>query len=109
MEQFWKKWSRDVFPNLVIRQKWHIAHRNVVVGDIVLVHDPNAFRGMWKLGIIRSVVVSSDGKVRKATVGYKNIPKDKDITAYNGVKYTEIERPVQWLVVIQAADETQTE
>lgn len=77
------------------------------MGDIVLVHDPNAFRGIWKLGIIRSIVVSSDGKVRRAIVGYKNIPNNsKDISTYNGIKYTEIERPVQRLVVIQAIDET---
>lgn len=25
VEQFWIKWYQDVFPNLVIRQKWHTA------------------------------------------------------------------------------------
>ena len=38
-DNFWKKWIRDYFPSLLIKQKWHIAHRNLKVGDIVLIQD----------------------------------------------------------------------
>ena len=49
INSFWKKWTRDYFPSLIIRQKWHTAQRNMIVGDIVLMQDPNQIRGQWKL------------------------------------------------------------
>ena len=48
----WKNWSRDVFPGLVIRPKWHVESCNVQKGDVVLIQDSNAVRGEWKLGIV---------------------------------------------------------
>ena len=29
IDAFWKKWTRDFFPNLLIRQKWHCRNRDV--------------------------------------------------------------------------------
>ena len=43
--QFWKIWVANYFPTLLIRQKWHVDRRNMVVGDICLLKDPNAYRG----------------------------------------------------------------
>ena len=43
--RFWKKWTREVFPSLVIRPKWHVERRNVKKGDVVLIQDGNAVRG----------------------------------------------------------------
>ena len=45
VNQFWKRWYRDVFPNLIIRQKWHVDERNIKVNDVVLIQDSNALRG----------------------------------------------------------------
>ena len=45
VELFWRIWINYYFHTLIIRQKWHVANRNVQVGDIVLVQDKNAFRG----------------------------------------------------------------
>ena len=33
---FWRRWQRDYFPTLVVRQKWHVSKRNVVLGDVIL-------------------------------------------------------------------------
>ena len=52
VQMFWKNWSRDVFPGLVIRPKWHVESCNVQKGDVVLIQDSNAVRGDWKLGIV---------------------------------------------------------
>ena len=68
---FWKHWTRDFFPSLTIRKKWHTAHRNVMVGDIVLIQDSNQIRGKWKLGNVTKVFPDDTGKVRKAEVTYK--------------------------------------
>uniref|UniRef100_A0A0P4VVJ2 Integrase catalytic domain-containing protein n=1 Tax=Scylla olivacea TaxID=85551 RepID=A0A0P4VVJ2_SCYOL len=31
VESFWRKWQRDFFPTMVVRQKWHTNRRNVRV------------------------------------------------------------------------------
>ena len=48
VQQFWKRWIRDVFPNLVIQPKWHVEKRNVRVNDVVLIQDTNELRGKYK-------------------------------------------------------------
>ena len=39
--QFWKKWIKDMFPNLIIQPKWHVKKRDVCVGDAVLMQGTN--------------------------------------------------------------------
>ena len=84
---------RDVFPSLVIQPKWHVEKRNVQTGDIVLVQDINAIRGQWKMAIVKRVIPSIDGKVRRVEVLYNN----------NG-KVT-VERPIQKLIVLVPTEE----
>ena len=50
VESFWKRWHRDVFPNLVPTKKWHTAQRNVCPEDIVVVQTENSKRGKWTIG-----------------------------------------------------------
>lgn len=38
-ERFWARWTDEVTPECVIRQKWHETGRNLQNGDVVLVHD----------------------------------------------------------------------
>ena len=84
---FWKRWTREIFPSLVINPKWHSERRNVQKGDVVLIEDANALRGKWKMGVVSEAIVSEDGKVRKVSVTYKN-PNET------------VRRPVQKLIVI---------
>ena len=50
VNNYWKKWMREYFSSLLIRQKWHTQKRNVQVKDIVLIRDLNVVRGEWRLG-----------------------------------------------------------
>tara|TARA_B110001454_G_scaffold196478_1_gene199376 strand:- start:542 stop:6220 length:5679 start_codon:yes stop_codon:yes gene_type:complete len=94
---FWKKWTRDFFPSLVVRQKWHTAKRNVSKGDIVLIQDANSVRGRWKMGRVSKAEPSlRDGFVRSVEVQYKN-------PGHN--VFTTITRPVQRLIVIVPVEE----
>ena len=51
-DQFWKVWTKVFFPTLLWQHKWHHQKRNVLVGDICVLQDPNAFRGEWRLFIV---------------------------------------------------------
>lgn len=68
VDSFWKRWTRDVFPTLVPRKKWHVENRNVAVDDIVTVADQNAVRGKWAVGRVTKVHPGADGRVRNVTV-----------------------------------------
>lgn len=89
---FWKHWTRDYFPSLTIRPKWHTAHRNVMIDDIVIIQDSNQVRGNWKIGRIIKVYPDGKGRVRKADVMYKN----------NGTQVI-VQRAIQRLVVLVPA------
>ena len=97
VNSFWKRWHRDYFPTLLVRQKWHAEKRNVRIGDIVLVQDPNPVRGKWKLPQVANVVQGRDGMVR-----YKICkPGEK----YHGARYKTMNRSVHRLVVLLPIEE----
>ena len=91
---FWKRWIREVFPNLVIEPKWHTERRNVKLKDVVMVQDANPIRGEWTLGVVDEIVDSKDGRVRNVMIKYKK-----------GDTTKRIQRAVQRLIVIVPADE----
>ncbi|XP_068674368.1 uncharacterized protein [Montipora foliosa] len=102
---FWKKWTRDYFPCLIIRQKWHTSQRNMKTGDIVLIQDSNLIRGQWKLGKVSNTYPGTDGKVRKVDVQYKNLNADEPTAKYKGKGYVTVQRPVQRLILLLPIDE----
>ena len=100
VESFWKKWTRDYFPTLITRKRWNVERRNVLVGDMVLIEDTRAKRGVWKIGIVKDVKVSGDVRVRRAVVMYKNISESQPASQYQGTPYVEVDRPVHNLIVL---------
>ena len=103
VDAYWTKWNRFYFPTLLVRQKWHSARRNIMIGDVVLIQDSNAIRGNWKMAKVFKTFTDDDGKVRKAIVEYKNLDSE-DKSEYTGKTFTRIERPVQKLVVLLPVD-----
>ena len=55
INNFWRRWMREVFPTLVIQPKWHVDRRNARIGDVVLLQDSNLVRREWKMGIISNI------------------------------------------------------
>ena len=87
---FWKRWTREVFPNLILQPKWHTTERNLLKGDVVLVQDSNAMRGKWKLAIVKTANPSRDGKVRSVTLTSRS----------EAGTMVEIDRPIQRLILL---------
>ena len=86
---FWKRWSQEVFPSLVIYPKWHTERRNVTARDIVVIQDSNSIRGEWRKAIVTKADASIDGKVRRVTPEY-----------VSGSTRVSIERSVQRIIVL---------
>jgi hypothetical protein len=94
VNNFWKRWYREVFPGLVVEPKWHTERRNLEIGYVVLVQDSNEVRGEWKMGIVSKVLTSKDTRVRNVEVMYKR-----------GATEIRITRPVQRLIVLVTKEE----
>ena len=97
VDQFWKRWQRDYFLSLIIRQKWHTSKRNLQVGDIVLLQDSNTVRGNWKLAQVSVANPGNDGNVRDVTVRYKNSGSGKE---YHGKQDVHVTRSAHRIVLL---------
>jgi hypothetical protein len=79
----------------VLSQKWRKTHRDVMVGDLVLIRNKNAAGVEYQRGRVKATFPGEDGHVPSAEVEYKN-PMEK-------VFWTTV-RPIQKLVVIVPVD-----
>ena len=61
---FWKLCIKSYPHYLASRKKWKTKERNLEIGDRVLICDPNAPRGQWKMGHVYAVHPGKDGNVR---------------------------------------------
>ncbi|KAJ8033541.1 hypothetical protein HOLleu_23814 [Holothuria leucospilota] len=89
---FWRKWTRDFFPSLIVRQKWHTVRRNLQKEDVVLVQDSNIVRGKWRMGIVTEVYPDKAGNVRNVKVkvcndsgGQSSIKRDAQRAGYRNL------------------------
>ena len=101
VSSFWKKWQRDYFPTLLVRQKWHVERRNVKIDDIVLLQDSNSLKGTWRRGRVITANAGRDDKVRDVTVHCK--------CQKQGARYSDsnvlVKRSVHRLVVLLPVEE----
>ena len=95
LDCFWKRWQRDYFQTLVIRQKWHTSCRNLAINDVVLIRDCNLIRGNWRLALVTEATPGDDGRVRNVKVKYKICQPGQSC---KGQKFTIVDRSVQNLV-----------
>ena len=64
MNSFWKKWQQSFLPQMAHYKTWKRERKNVQAGDVVLLEDQNAIRGIWKLGIVKNVYPGRDNLER---------------------------------------------
>ena len=96
-DAFCKRWTKVYFPSLIIQQKWHTSHRNIMKGDVVIVQDSNLIRGKWRIGRVTKADPSlRDGFVRNVEIEYKNT---------GSKKYLTITRAVQRVIVLVPAED----
>lgn len=60
-----------LFPNTCGKKKWHHCHRNMKIGDIVLVQDNRISSGVWKMAEVVEATPGKDGKVGYVCIRYK--------------------------------------
>ena len=75
MNHFWCRWKDEYLIEL--RNSHHHSAKNAVptpvaVGDMVVVHDEDLPRGLWKLARVEGLVTGADELVRGATIRVKS-------------------------------------
>lgn len=105
VEQFWKYWVQLFAPSLVYQKKWHNKNRELKKGDVVLVLDSDQFKGKYKLALVTETHISKDGKIRTATVSYKNFRTGEQVHEYKGLSHTSVRRSCHRLVLLVPVDE----
>jgi len=94
---WFETWLITHVPKLMHQPKWFQNDRDIKVGDIVLfTKKENILSNQYQYGIIHSIEVSEDDKIRKANVRYRNHGENVD-------RYTF--RAVRKLVMIHPVDE----
>ena len=99
---FWHRWSTEVSPSLIVRQKWHVKSRNLKKGDLVMIAESSKLKSKYKLAVVEEPKVSRDNIVRSALLRYNNISNLNNELRARPVRVT---RSVQRLVLILPVEE----
>lgn len=67
VQGFWKYWHEKYLNQLQQRQKWAVRHRNLRVGDMVLIKSEIAPPTIWPRGRIIEIHPGTNGLVRNVT------------------------------------------
>lgn len=102
-DEFWQLWRREYLVLLQSRRVWQCPQRNVQVGDVVLLHDPNVCRAEWVMGHVVTVMPGDDGLVRKV-MELTATPALDDRGRPVSDNRT-LERPIHKLTVLVSSDE----
>ncbi|XP_057372209.1 uncharacterized protein LOC130693104 [Daphnia carinata] len=90
---FWRRWMREYLPSLTERRKWLYGQKNLNVGDIVIVIEPDTPRGEWPIARVVKVFSGPDGVVRSAIVHLRS-----------ATKTSELHRPAVKLCLLESWD-----
>lgn len=91
-------WLTTHVPGLIAKPKWFKSESNLKKGDVVLfTKQDSVLCSTYQFGIVDSVELSRDGKVRKVNVRYQNAGESTKRTTY---------RSARNLVVIHRIDDT---
>ena len=99
LADFWRRWKTEYLLELREGHRYYPPPKGtdnpISAGDVVLVHDENLPRGLWRLGRIKELLPGADGNVRSAVVRIVS----------KGGNPTLVNRPVQRLYPLEFNDQ----
>ena len=105
-KQFWEVWTKNYFPTLLVRKKWHFSKRNMQVGDLCLLQDANQLRGEFRRCRISNVYPDKHGNVRNVEVLAS--PKQDGSVSFHPQGLSRLRRHVSNLILLQPVEENET-
>ena len=99
LADFWRRWRLEYLLELREAHRYYPPPKGVEgrihEGDVVLVHEENLPRGLWRLGRIEGIEPGADGNIRAATVR----------VAAKGRNTLLIKRPIQRLYQLEFSNQ----
>ena len=103
---WWDQWTAQVLPHLVPFKRWKTDHRDVQVGDIVLImYEKKVSKGDYRLARVMSMRKDCHGRVRSVTVGFRGKDKSSTTLPYIPKPLNDLTLGVQRLAVICPIEE----
>ena len=69
---FWERFRNEYLLSLRERDRNCKSNEGIVVGDVVVIREPNSSRSVWPLGRVTKLICSSDGVTHGAVLKTKN-------------------------------------
>ena len=108
MDTWWLQWQRDAFQMFCPRRTWKTTHRNIEIGDIVLLkYDKHLGKDKYRLAKVLEVHPDNHGHVRTVTIGIRDLRKARSEQPQQATApQTQMTVAVQRLVVLLPVNET---
>lgn len=84
---FWKAFLAEYIVELGKARKWQKVKKNIAVGDLVLEIEPNSDSGSWSMAVVKEVLPSGDGLVRKVIITTNGKDYTRPITRLAPLEY----------------------
>lgn len=95
---WFENWLINHVPKLMLQPKWFKSNDNIRIGDVVIfLKNDSPLCNTYQYGMVHSVDVSKDGKVRKVEIKYRNANENTSRLTF---------RAVRDIVIIHHIDET---
>lgn len=93
LAEFWDRWHNEYL--LQLRERYTHTDpvgvpRAPIPGEVVLIHEENQPRSLWRLGRVKDVIEGSDGQIRGAT-----------LTVVTNGKQSTLRRPISCLYPLE--------
>ena len=101
-QSWFECWLISHVPKLIAQPKWFKSDRDLKEGDIVLfLKQDSELCSTYQYGMIQSVEVGRDGKIRKVHVKYRNHSENTDRFTYRSTRSLVMIHPVEEITVMQ--------
>jgi hypothetical protein len=99
---WFKCWLTSCVPKLMDHPKWFDSSRDCKIGDVILfLKSDKEFDKQYQYGLIVSMKISRDGKIREIEVEYQNSTENVKRTTNRGVREVVLVHPVGELGIIR--------
>lgn len=106
-QSWFESWLISYVPNLMNHPKWFSSSRNTKPGDVVLfLKRDGVLASTYQYGMVKDVHTSSDGRIRKVVVTYRNHHEKFDRVTNRAVRELVLIHPVDELNIIQELGES---
>ena len=105
-DAWFETWLISHVPKLMNHPKWYKADRDLCEGDVVLfLKQESEICSDYKYGMVESVELGRDGRIRKVRVRYRNSNEKVDRFTYRSTRSLVVIHPVEEVSIMQELGE----